>query len=342
MRRKDLPAYIGGRTETGMKKKQIGGLIIAAILFIAVGVTSVLTNAASQRMLQESVSGILTGDVEFDAPYSDYIAVVNVEGIIQEQTETGLFEVAAGYQHLTTMDYINDLMYDPNNRGILLYVDSTGGTVYESEELYQKLKEYKEYTGNPIWTYMAHYAASGGYLISMASDVIYANSNTMTGSIGVIMSGYDMTGLYEKLGIRYVSITSGKNKDSSLLTEEQIAIYQGQVEEYFEKFVRIVAEGRSMDEDTVRVLADGRTYTAKQAQENHLIDEISSYEEMQNQMADELGVYEFYQPQRTENVFASLFSEIKELIPKSEAQILEETAARVESGVPMYYAEQLQ
>ena len=59
-------------------------------------------------------------------------------------------------------------------------------------------------------------------------------------------------------------------------------------------------------------------------------------------MADELGVYEFYQPQRTENVFASLFSEIKELIPKSEAQILEETAARVESGVPMYYAEQLQ
>lgn len=97
------------------------------------------------------------------------------------------------------MNYIDELMDDSNNKGILLYVDSPGGTVYESEELYQKLKEYKETTKRPIWDYMAHYAASGGYMVSMASDKIYANSNTTTGSIGVIMSGYDMSGLYKSL-----------------------------------------------------------------------------------------------------------------------------------------------
>ena len=112
------------------------------------------------------------------------------------------------------MEYIDRLMMDDHNRGILLYVDSPGGTVYESEELYDRLQEYRDLTGRPIWCYMAHYAASGGYMAAVASDKIYANMNTVTGSIGVIMSGYDMTGLYEKLGIRYYSITSGDYKDS--------------------------------------------------------------------------------------------------------------------------------
>ncbi|EOS39283.1 signal peptide peptidase SppA [Lachnospiraceae bacterium] len=324
-----------------MKKKQIGGLIVAAVLFIAVGVSSVLTNAVAQNLLQASMVEMLTTDYGYDTPGYDYIAVVNVVGTIQEQTATSIFEIAEGYQHTDTMDYIDNLMYDGNNKGILLYVDSPGGAVYESEELYEKLKEYKEASGNPVWTYMSHYAASGGYMISMATDRIFANANTTTGSIGVIMSGLDMTGLYEKLGIRYVSIASGDFKDSSMLTDEQIAVFQEQVDEYYGKFVRIVAEGRDMPEEEVRTLADGRTYTAQQALENGLIDQISSYEDMQTVMSDELGVWDFYEPISEENVFASFFSELKELVPKSEAQILKETASSMESGVPMYYAEQL-
>ena len=324
-----------------MKKKQIGGLIVAAVLFIAGGVSSVLTNAAAQNLLQASMVEMLTTDYGYDTPGYDYIAVVNVVGTIQEQTATSIFEIAEGYQHTDTMDYIDNLMYDGNNKGILLYVDSPGGAVYESEELYEKLKEYKEASGNPVWTYMSHYAASGGYMISMATDRIFANANTTTGSIGVIMSGLDMTGLYEKLGIRYVSIASGDFKDSSMLTDEQIAVFQEQVDEYYGKFVRIVSEGRDMPEEEVRTLADGRTYTAQQALENGLIDQISSYEDMQTVMSDELGVWDFYEPISEENVFASFFSELKELVPKSEAQILKETASSMESGVPMYYAEQL-
>ncbi len=324
-----------------MNKKQIGGLVIAAVLFIIVGASSVLTNTFSERMLRESMDELLTNSSSFNPPSGEYIAVVTVQGTIQEQTETGMFDVPAGYQHITTLDYIDNLMSDSDNKGLLLYVDSPGGTVYESEELYLKLKEYKEETGRPIWDYMAHYAASGGYMISMASDKIYANPNTTTGSIGVIMSGFDMTGLYEKLGIRYFSITSGDYKDSSQMTEEQMAIYQGQVDEYYNKFVGIVAEGRGMDEGTVRALADGRVYTANQALEKGLIDEISLYEDMTAAMSSELGVYQFYEQEREINLFTSLFAKIESVIPKSEAEILKETAAEMESVVPMYYAEQL-
>lgn len=314
---------------------------IAAFVLLAIitaGVTAVAVFGGSGHADGQT----LTGDYTFTPPGEDYIAVVKIEGTIQEQTGTGPFEVPAGYQHITTMEYIDELMQDDNNKGILLYVDSPGGTVYESEEMYQKIKEYKETTGRPIWEYMAHYAASGGYMVSMNSDKIYANPNTVTGSIGVIMAGYDLTGLYEKLGIRYVSITTGPNKDSSRMTDEQIAIYQSQIEECYDSFVKIVAKGRNMSEDDVKKLADGRTYTAKQAKENGLIDEIASLEEVKNSMCDELGVYTYAEIKAPKKPFAELFANAQKLVPKSEAQILTETAKEKENRVPMYYAEGLQ
>lgn len=326
-----------------MKKKQIIGLVVAAALFVGVSAASVFTNTISKNLLQSSADDIINlgGSYQFDPPSEDYIAIVRVEGTIQEQSGSSTLEASSGYQHDSTMNYIDELMDDSNNKGILLYVDSPGGTVYESEELYQKLKEYKETTKRPIWDYMAHYAASGGYMVSMASDKIYANSNTTTGSIGVIMSGYDMSGLYKKLGIRYVSITSGKNKDSSKFTDEQIAIYQDQINEAYEEFVNIVADGRDMSVEDVKKLADGRTYTAKQAKNNGLIDEISLYPDMKDAMSKKLGTSTFYEMESDKGLLQSLFSKAESLVPKSEAQVLTETAKSVESGVPMYYAEQL-
>ena len=326
-----------------MKKKQIMGLVVAAALFVGVSAASVFTNTISKNLLQNSADDIINlgGSYQFNPPSEDYIAIVRVEGTIREQSGSSTLEASSGYQHDSTMNYIDELMDDSNNKGILLYVDSPGGTVYESEELYQKLKEYKETTKRPIWDYMAHYAASGGYMVSMASDKIYANSNTTTGSIGVIMSGYDMSGLYKKLGIRYVSITSGKNKDSSKFTDEQIAIYQDQINEAYEKFVNIVADGRDMSVEDVKKLADGRTYTAKQAKNNGLIDEISLYPDMKDAMSKKLGTSTFYEMESDEGFLQSLFSKAESLVPKSEAQVLTETAKSVESGVPMYYAEQL-
>ena len=102
-----------------------------------------------------------------------------------------------------------------------------------------------------------------------------------------------------------------------------------------------MSEGRGMEDAAVRAIADGRVYTASQALEKGLIDEISLYEDMTAAMSSELGVYQFYEQERELDFFTSLFAKIESVIPKSEAQILKETAAEMESGVPMYYAEQL-
>lgn len=320
-----------------MNKKQIVGLVIATTLFIVTGVISVATNHLLKKATPD-MDQILSAADSFNPPLTDYMAIVEVVGVIQEQTDPGMFSAPVGYQHDTTMEYIDDLMRDRNNKGILLYVDSPGGTVYESEEIYQKLMDYKSATGRPVWCYMAHYAASGGYYIAAAADRIYANPNTVTGSIGVIMATFDFTGLYEKLGIEYVSITSGDYKDSSQMTEEHKAIYQSQVDEAYEAFVGVIAKGRDMDPATVKTLADGRTYTAKQALEHDLIDGIGRYEEIKDQIREEEGIYQFYLPE--DNAvpgWASLFSSLKDAAPKSEAQVLAELAEKTQGGL-LYHA----
>ena len=144
-----------------MKKKQIIGLVVAAALFVGVSAASVFTNNISKNLLQSSVEDAidLGGSYQFDPPSGNYIAIVRVEGTIQEQTESSAFETSSGYQHDSTMNYIDELMDDENNKGILLYVDSPGGTVYESEELYLKLKEYKRkqnVRSGIIWRIMRH------------------------------------------------------------------------------------------------------------------------------------------------------------------------------------------
>lgn len=326
-----------------MNKKQIVGAIVAIVLFITVGVTSVFTNTIADSFLKRNSSEILLGGTELQLPKREYVGVVSVVGTIQQQTESGgIFEENKGYKHLDTLEYIDRMKRDTANKGILLQVDSPGGAVYESEELYLKLKEYQRETNRPVWTYMKHYAASGGYYISALSDKIYANPNTTTGSIGVIISGFDMTGLYEKLGIRSFSITSGKNKDMSKMNEEQIAIYQSIVDESYDRFVEIVADGRRMSKEDVKKLADGRIYSAKQAKANGLIDEIGLYEEMQKDMREEVGEHIiFYEPTTESSMLASLFGKLERLKTKSEAEVLKETEMELGSGVPMYYAEQL-
>lgn len=320
-----------------MNKKQIIGLVIATVLFIITGTASVFTHRLADSMFHETIKEVLHGGYTFEAPDHNYVAVVTVTGTIQEQVEVGIFDTITGYQHDTTLDYLNYLMKDDNNVGVLLYIDSPGGAVYESDELYRKVQEYQA-TGKPVWSYMAHYAASGGYYVTASADKIYANPNTTTGSIGVIMATFDMSGLYEKLGIRYVSIASGVNKDSSMMTDEQIEIYQSQVDEAYERFVEIIADGRGMDTETVKNLADGRTYTAKQALELDLIDEIGLYEDVKDAIATEAGTNTFYElDSDSMSGLAAFFGSITKAMPKSEAQVLKELADDKQGGL-QYYA----
>lgn len=326
-----------GPERESMKNKQIIGLVVAAALFIVTGAASVFSHSVSDKLFEGAAETIFSDETSFTPPSQPYIGVVDIVGTIQEQSAETYYSDGQ-YRHTTNMEYIDKMMTDSSNAGILLNIDSPGGTVYESQELYDKLMEYKENTGRPIYGYMTHYGASGAYMIAMAADKVYANKNTITGSIGVIMSGYDLSGLYEKLGIRNIAITSGKNK-ANTFTKEQMDIYQSQVDEMYQEFVQIVAEGRDLSESQVRKLADGRTYTAKQAKDNGLIDGVTTYEEVQNEMRNTVAAEQFYELESGNNIWASLFSKAEGLLPKSDTQVLKETAEEFESGVFMYYAD---
>lgn len=222
-------------------------------------------------------------DKEIDSK-SDYIGEIYVEGEISETSDSGLLSNSS-YNHQWTLDRIEEMKEDKNNKGIILYVDSPGGSVYASDELYLAIKDYKKETKRPVYSYMASMAASGGYYISAPCDKIYANRNCWTGSIGVTMGTmWDFTGLMEKYGVKAQNVTAGRNKamgsSVSKMTKEQKEIFQSLVEEAYDQFVGIVAEGRNMKTNKVKKLADGRIYTALQAKKNGLIDKVATHEQV--------------------------------------------------------------
>jgi protease-4 len=176
------------------------------------------------------------------------------------------------------MQQLTKIKNDSDVKGILLEVNSPGGAVYETAEITRALKEIQEDRKIPIYTSMESQAASGGYYISANSDRIFAAEDTMTGSIGVIMSSMNYSGLMEKLGITDATIKSGALKDigstSRPQTKEDKEVLQAFVDSMYGRFVKVVATGRGMDEKKVRELADGRIYDGAQAVENGLVDAI--------------------------------------------------------------------
>lgn len=341
-----------------MNSKQNKGLIFAAVIFVVTGVISVITNTISSKISANEEKAAASGLSSFmeelygnnstalaDIPMNkDFIAVVPVEGTIQaSDSSSGLYGTTMGYNHNLLMEYVDRLINNPNNKGMILRMNTPGGTVYEADELYLKIKEYKEKTERPIWVYMESSCCSGGVYIAAAADEQYANRITTTGSIGVIISNYDMSGLYEKLGIKEENIVSAKNKDmgssGKSMTSEQRAIYQAFVDEYYERFVEIVAEGRGMTVDEVKALADGRIYTATQALDNGLIDGIKTAEEFDDYVKEQSGVNYFYEPSATGGYLASILGSVAGTREKSEAEVLVELMNNLGSGVPMYYAE---
>ena len=314
-----------------MTKKQTWGVVIAAVALVLVGLFGSFA-AAVLREIGSSATDYL--------PVYDSFAVISVVGTIQNTSGDELGLNQPSYHHNATLNYVKNLQYDHSNKGIFLYFDTGGGGVYESDELYRALMDYKEATGRPIYAFFGPTAASGGYYIAMAADHISADRNTTTGSIGVIMSYTNVKGLYDKLGLKSVYITSGRNKSMGAsdldLTDEQRAIYQGVVDEAYDQFVGIVCEGRGMPETTVRKLADGRIYTAKQALANGLIDEVTTLDEALDAFCRQTGASPYYTDFSDATIFDRLLGAVASILPKSDSQVLKELAEADQSGVPMY------
>lgn len=259
-------------------------LIILAVLIGVIGLT-----VGCSKVIKEAVKDFAPIEDDYDFSHQ-YVGLIHVTGTITNGISKD------GYSQDWMIERIRQMKEDENNEGIFLFVDTPGGDAYATREVYDELVAYREETERPIYVYMGSMAASGGYYISSVADQIYANSETWTGSIGVRAGTfYDISALLEKYGIKTYTITSGANKDMGSMykpmTEEQMAILQGLVDDSYERFVDAVATGRGMDKDTVRTLADGRIYTAGQALDNGLIDGIMSLEEAQTKMANDCGLY---------------------------------------------------
>ncbi|GMA54604.1 hypothetical protein GCM10025857_59610 [Alicyclobacillus contaminans] len=160
---------------------------------------------------------------------------------------------------------------------VLLEVNTPGGGVYESAEIAKEIQKIQA-DDIPVYVSMKNMGASGGYYVSASADKIFATSETLTGSIGVIMSGMNFSELMENLGIEDQTYKSGPLKDmgSALRkpSEEDEQVMQEYVDNSYDRFVEVVADGRDMSEDQVREVADGRIYDGQQAEDNGLVDEI--------------------------------------------------------------------
>lgn len=208
-----------------------------------------------------------------DAKSDGYIALLYIEGQI--------FEDDYDYDHIGTLNTIDELMEDEKNSALMLYMNTPGGSLYEADELYYKIMTYKKQTGRPVYAYMAQECCSAGVYIAMAADRIAASRMTLTGSVGVYMSTYSQAGLFEKLGIENEYVATGENKVAGYpkLTDEQRAIYQAIVDEGFAHFRDVIASSRALTQEQMQMFLDGRVLTAAQAKAMGLIDDVLYYDE---------------------------------------------------------------
>lgn len=285
-------------------------------------------------------------NIEKDLPESyskkdGYIGKIIIKGVIQSENMT--------YNQNWLLNTIKNLQKDENNKALVVYIDSPGGSVYESDEVYLALMDYKKKTGRPIFAYFGPVAASGGYYIACASDYIVANRNTLTGSIGVISGQFtDFTGFMEKHGIKSTTIHSGRNKNMGAInepmTQEQKQIMQSISDECYEQFTSIVAEGRKLTIDEVKRLADGRIYTAKQAQNAKLIDNIGTFDdcisllesEYFNQEKQAVITYEYKKSQNFRNLIMGMSKFSKNTKTESFENYVEQEFSK-DISYPAYY-----
>jgi protease-4 len=208
---------------------------------------------------------------------ADKIAIIPVTGVISDKSVEGLGGTRPSMvQELVAQ--LNKAARDPSVKSAVLVIDSPGGTVTASDIAYRELMKFRKRTGVKIVTAMMDLAASGGYYVAAATDRIVAHPTTVTGSIGVIFVRPNIVGLMEKIGARAVVTKSGAYKDMGSPfrepTEEEDRLFRSIIDEYHGRFVAVVAEGRGMDPETVRKIADGRVLTGEQALGLGLVDRV--------------------------------------------------------------------
>lgn len=234
-------------------------------------------------------------------PIGEKIGVIEMTGII----------VASK----TTIEHIIEFRNNPSIKGIVLRVDSPGGGVGPSQEIYEEIK--KTVAVKPVVVSMGSVAASGGYYVSAPVNRIFANPGTITGSIGVIMEFTNVQELFGKIGLKNQVIKSGEHKDIGSpvrpMTDSDRQILQSLIDDTQQQFVAAVAEGRKMPVADVMPLADGRVFTGRQALAVGLVDELGNLQDAISAAARMAGIdgepRVVYPPREKPGVFQYLIQE---------------------------------
>ncbi|MDT8859385.1 signal peptide peptidase SppA [Alkalihalobacillus sp. MEB130] len=278
-----------------MSRKRWLALIAVAMLLVISLVVNVATSMifSNTSSFMDSMAHDWTEQVlDTGEELGGSIVVLEINGVIQDTGDGGLFS-ATGYRHQMFLSQIEHAAKDPTVEGIIIRVNTPGGGVVESAEIHEKIVEAQEEYDKPIYVSMGSMAASGGYYIAAPADKIVASPQTITGSIGVIMESINVTELAENYGVKVNTIKSGPYKDimsaTREMTEEDRAILQSLIDESYDEFVRIIAEGREMSESQVRTVGDGRIYSGTQALELDLIDELGSLDDTIEMMRELVG-----------------------------------------------------
>lgn len=284
------------------KRDVIIGVIIVVSFFVAFGFMGLM------------FVGVMSGDSEFNiSGMGGNIGIVEVFGAINEPV---------GRRAIDELEEWGD---DNSIKAIVVHVNSPGGGVAISQEIYDTMNRIREQTNKPIIVSMASVAASGGYYIACAADRVVANPGTITGSIGVIFQFNTFEKLMDKVGIGTETIKSGELKDvgnmSRSMTKKEELMLKSVVMDSYEQFIEVVAEGRGKDAEDIYPLADGSIYTGLQAYNLGLVDTLGGLNEA-IEIAAELAeldsepeVVRFYE--RKQVSFFDLLGSFGELVDKT-------------------------
>ncbi|MCX5822845.1 MAG: signal peptide peptidase SppA [Deltaproteobacteria bacterium] len=195
------------------------------------------------------------------------VGIIPIEGIIGDSGEL--------------VEQINEFADDTRIRAVVLRIDSPGGGVAPSQEIYQAVCELKK--KKKVVASMGSVAASGGYLIAVAADRVVANPGSITGSISTVMHYANVEELLKKVGVRSSVVKSGKFKDigspTREMTAEEKSLIQAIVDDIYDQFVRTIAENRKLPLQRIFELADGRIFSGRQAKDLGLVDELGGLQD---------------------------------------------------------------
>jgi protease-4 len=271
----ELPRHLPPQTIVIQQKSSRGLILLLLILLILSAFLNLMLFVAVAQQSSDPWTPTET-HVSGDPTSEDKIAVLELQGTIMPPFTERWIKT------------INAISEDESVKGVVLRIDSPGGLVADSHQIYHALEELREKAGVPIYVSMARIAASGGYYIAMGAGPksrVFAEPTTWTGSIGVIMPRYNAAELAEKVGVEAEPLVTGKFKDTLSplreMTEEERQVWEAILDDAFVQFKQVILKSRTkLDEDKLAELATGQVFTADQAHQNGLIDDIGFQEDV--------------------------------------------------------------